>query len=455
MNYTAVNPYTGQTITSFPQTTNAQLQTTIKLADEFYHDASHQNIQERMKLLVRLADEFEHDLHYYAQFLTTNMGKLKSEAIDEVKKTAAMARFYGENGDKLLINKAYPSVTAPNSYVEYRPTGIVVAVEPWNFPYTQVMRMFAPNFILGNSVILKHASIVPECAQAFQSACQKANLPIGAFTNLFTDYDQINTLIADSRVQGVALTGSEKAGRIIAAAAGKFLKQSTMELGGTDVFIVLKDADIKQTATDAAIARLTNAGQVCTSAKRYLVTDEVYDDFMNQLTKIFATYQPDDPTLDTSKLAPLSSKKAQETLQKQVNNVITGGSKIIWGNAKPIPGPGALFNPLIISGMTFDNPMYDTELFGPVAQVYRVNNDADIINLANTSNHGLGGAIYTKDVEHAKILAHYIETGQIAVNQVLSSQSEIPFGGVKDSGYGRELSDLGVFAFANIKAIIN
>lgn len=455
MNYTAINPYNDQIVATFPTTTDEQLQSTIKLADEFYQDASRQATHERMTALIALADEFENDLPYYAHFLTTNMGKLQREAIDEVKKTAAMARFYGEHGDQFLINKDYPSASAPNSYVEYRPTGVVVAIEPWNFPYTQVMRMFAPNFLLGNAVILKHASIVPECAQAFQHACQKVNLPRGAFTNLFADYGQIDKLITDPRVQGVALTGSEKAGRIIAASAGKALKQSTMELGGTDVFIVLKDADIFQAAQAAAKARLSNAGQVCASAKRYLIADEIYDEFMQQLTAVFATYQPGDPSLATTNLAPLSSKNAQAKLQQQVTDVLAGGAKIIWGDAKPIDGPGAFFNPLIITGMAFDNPMYDTELFGPVAQVYRIKNDADILKLANTSNHGLGGAIYTQDIEHAKILAHYIETGQVAINQVLSSQSEIPFGGIKDSGYGRELSDLGILAFANIKAIIN
>lgn len=447
MSYTAVNPYTGHM-------TDQQLEMLLDQAQDFYEKAQRRSVEERTGFLNELADEFEYNTEKYARILSTNMGKLISEARQEVAKTVSFARYYAKNGVRLLKPQPYNDLSSGQAQVEFSGIGIVLAVEPWNFPYAQVMRVFAPNFVLGDPVILKHASIVPEAALAFQEACDNAGLPLGAFTNIFASYDQIDHIIEDPRVQGVALTGSEGAGRKIAASAGKNLTKSTLELGGTDVFVVLDDVDVGAAAKDAAKARLTNAGQVCTAAKRYIVSAEIYPDFLAALRDEFVKYHLGDPLDEKTTLAPLSSKSAQKQLQEQVEKVIAGGAKVLFGDPTPNKGKGAGFSPLILSGMDESNPMYEEELFGPVAQIYQAHSDDEVVKIANNSRHGLGGAIYTKDVERGKKIASRIETGQVTINQILSSQSEVPFGGVKDSGYGRELSDWGIYEFANIKPVI-
>ena len=455
MSYKAVNPFNGKTIREFPDATDAEVDQALKKANHFYHTAKDQPISERAAQLEKLANEFSEHNEKYARFLTTNMGKLISQARSEVKKNVEFAMYYVKNGAQPLQPVPYNNVPGKEAHVEFSSIGAVMSVEPWNFPYTQIMRVFAPNFIIGNPVILKHASIVPECAQAFEDACKAAGIPEGAFKNLFINYDQVNRIITDPRVQGVALTGSENAGRKIAAEAGKNLKKSTMELGGTDVSIILNDADLKTAVEGSVAARLNNSGQVCTAAKRYIVQSGIYADFLAGVIDEFSKRRLGDPLDERTTLGPLSSKSAQQNLHQQVKKILAGGAKILWGDPELPQGPGALFNPLIISGMTRDNPMYDTELFGPVAQVYKADTEEDILKIANHSNYGLGGAVYSKDAEHAKYIASQVETGQVAINQPLSSYPELPFGGVKNSGYGRELSDMGIREFVNAKTILN
>ncbi|CAH0416126.1 NAD-dependent succinate-semialdehyde dehydrogenase [Periweissella fabaria] len=453
MSYQAVNPFNETLINEFSNASTTDIENALTNGHEFYLASKSQTPNQREQLLTQLADEFENNSEHYAKLLSTNMGKLIGQARTEVKNNVAIARYYAKHGAEFIKPKTFPSVDKSNAYVLYQATGIVLAVEPWNFPYTQVMRVVAPNFILGNAVILKHAGIVPECAQAFEEACHNAGWPVGAFKNLFLDYDQVDAVIADPRVQGVALTGSDGAGRTVAASAGKYLKQSSMELGGTDVFVVLADADIPRAVKEAAQARLTNAGQVCTAGKRYLVAADIYDEFLAQLKVEFATYKLGDPLDEATTLAPLSSKAAQKKLREQTEQVIAGGAQVLYGELTDTNQPGAGFTPMILTGMTPDNPMYDTELFGPVAQIYKVADDDEIVALANNSEHGLGGAIYATDIAHARRLASRIETGQISINRRMASHSEVPFGGIKDSGYGRELSHYGIEVFANVKAI--
>ena len=456
MAYTAVNPHNGETIQTFSNTTDEQISHILDQAEEYYHKAQKESVDKRADLLNKLADEFEAHLDEYARLSSTNMGKLINESRSEVKSIVNYARYYAKEGPKLLQPQKYNKLSVGDqAHVEFSGIGTILAVEPWNFPFTQVMRVFAPNFMLGNPVILKHASIVPQPAQAFEDACQKVGIPQGAFANVFASHEQIDHIIDDPRVQGFALTGSERAGRNLAAKAAKNLMKSTLELGGTDIFAVLADANIDKAAKDAAEARLSNAGQVCTAAKRYLVSDEVYDEFLDKVKKEFDKYQFGDPLDEKTTLAPLSSQSAKDQLQEQVEKVIAGGSKVLYGDPTPTDGPGFQFSPLILTGMKTDNPMYEEELFGPVAQIYRVSSEDEMVKLANNSRHGLGGAIYTADTEHGNELASRIETGQVAVNRILDEQAEVPFGGVKDSGYGRELSDWGIYEFANIKTVLN
>lgn len=454
MSYKAIYPYNGKEIKTFKNFSYQKVDNILDKAEKFYQMAKKQPFKNRAILLNKLAEEFLQNIDKYAKPMTTNMGKLFDESQGEIKKTANFAQYYAKNWEKLTKKVSYNDLPEGKAYVEFSSTGIVLAIEPWNFPYTQVMRVLAPNFLLGNPVILKHASIIPECAEAFENACKRAGLPEGAFTNLFVDYSQIDKIIADDRVQGVALTGSENAGRKIAASAGKYLKKSTMELGGTDIFAVLGDADAKKAAKDAAAGRLQNSGQICTSSKRFLVNKKVYSDFKRELIKQFSSYQLGDPFDKSTTLAPLSSKGAQQTLQRQVDRCLKGGAKLIWGDKKPIKGPGCLFNPLIISGIQKNNPMYDQELFGPVAQLYKVNSDEELVNLANDSHQGLGGAIYTGNIQHGQKIASQIETGMLTINQIMTSHPEVPWGGIKNSGYGRELNNWGIYEFANIKPVI-
>lgn len=455
MAYQSVNPYTGRLIQTYKSTTDQEIEVALQNADMFYHFAKTQPIERREKKLQELADEFRKNLDLYAELATNNMGKLFRESQVEVEKNAEFAEYYVHHGADALADVPYNDAPGINAHVEYNSTGAIMMIEPWNFPYTQIMRVFAPNFIAGNPVILKDPSITPDCAQAFEDATLKVGFPTGAFKNLFINYDQVSMIIKDPRVQGVALTGSEKAGKKIAAEAGANLKKTTMELGGTDVFIVLDDADIKKAVEIGANARLGNAGQVCTAAKRFIVQEAVYDEFLEGLKDNFANRRMGDPMDPETTLAPLSSKRAQEKLQKQVDMAIAGGAELIWGDNTPIKGPGANFNPLIISGMQEDNPMFDQELFGPIAQIYKAKDDEEILQIANNSQHGLGGTVFGGDIKRAEKIASNIETGQVAINQLLTSHANLPFGGVKLSGYGRELSDLGIREFMNAKTIID
>lgn len=453
MAYQTIDTFTGKLVTSYPDATPQEVEQALSAGQAFYREAQHTSVRERTHWLAEIAQELRTHAHHYAATITDNMGKLLPEALAEVNKAADFIQYYADHGEKLLADRPY-QVPQHKAYVHFQSIGIVLAVEPWNFPFTQVARVLGPNLLLGNALILKHASIVPGCAASFEEAVRATSTPQGAFHNLFLTHDQIKSVIQDERVQGVALTGSGDAGRHIAAEAGQALVKSTMELGGNDVFMVLADADPQQAAHDAIKARFANAGQVCTSAKRFLVAHSIYDDFMETLIQDFKTYRLGDPRDPHTTLAPLSSKSAQEELLKATHQAIEHGAKVLAGYPEPVEGPGNGFNPLILQGLSHENPLYDHEFFGPVIQVYSFEHDEDALKLANDSQYGLGGAVYSQDFEHAQLIAHQIETGQVAINQGLTSYPEVPFGGVKTSGYGRELSDFGAYEFANIKTIL-
>jgi succinate-semialdehyde dehydrogenase/glutarate-semialdehyde dehydrogenase len=326
-------------------------------------------------------------------------------------------------------------------------------VEPWNFPYYQIIRVFAPNYIAGNPMLLKHASNTPMAASEFEKIVERAGAPTGAFANLFIDYDQVNKIIADDRVQGVALTGSERAGQLIAAEAGKNMKQSSLELGGSDPFIVLDDADLSEIKKIIGGARLYNAGQVCTSSKRFIVTEKNYDAVLTMLKDAFAEAKLGDPLLEDTTLAPLSTSKAKKNLTKQVKAAVDAGATLEYGSVVQ-DKPAALFDPVILTGITKDNPAYYQEFFGPVGQVYKVKDEEEAITLANDSNYGLSGVVFGGSPEHATEVASRIETGAVYVNSFGGTLPELPFGGVKNSGYGRELGRFGIETFVNKELIV-
>lgn len=453
MAYQTVNPFNNQLIKAYPNHSDADIEATLRQADALYHSEwAKGSIDQRLPVLHKLADLLESHQEELAKIATQEMGKLIAQSRSEVQICAQIARYYADNAKKFLAPVKYDTELG-DAWVEHHPIGIIMAVEPWNFPYYQLIRVLAPNLAAGNPVICKHASIVPHCAEAFAHLVREAGAPEGAWTNLFISSDQVSAIIADPRVQGAALTGSEKAGSAVASQAAKHIKKSTLELGGNDVFIVLDDADLEKAVKTGVQARLANAGQVCTAAKRFIVHQKVADQFLRQFTDAFQQVKMGDPLDESTTLGPLSSKDALETLSKQVSEAVQKGAKRHFGG-KPANSEGNFFEPTILTHITRDNPAYFEEFFGPVAQVYVVQDDEEAVRLANDSHYGLGGAIFSRDIERAKGLASRIETGMVYINWLTDTAAELPFGGVKRSGFGRELSDLGIKEFVNQKLVV-
>ncbi len=453
MAYQTINPFTNELVKEYPPHSDADVESALQKADALYHsDWAKGDIDQRLPILRRLADLMEEQQESLAKIATQDMGKLIAQSRGEVALCAKIARYYADNAKAFLAPVKYDSDLG-DAWVEHHPIGVLLAVEPWNFPYYQLMRVLAPNLAAGNPVVVKHASIVPHCAEAFAHLVREAGAPEGAYTNLFITSDQVSNIIADDRVQGVALTGSEKAGGIVAAQAAKKLKKSTLELGGNDVFVVLDDADMEKAVKVGVTARLQNAGQVCTAAKRFIIHEAVADKFLEKYTEAFRQVKMGDPLDESTTLGPLSSKDAVETLTKQVDEAVKNGATLHYGG-KPVDHKGNFFEPTILTNITRDNPAYFEEFFGPVAQVYVVKNDDEVVKLANDSHYGLGGAIFSQNIERAKGLASRIETGMVYINSLTDTAPELPFGGVKRSGFGRELSDLGIKEFVNQKLVV-
>ncbi|STW09561.1 succinate-semialdehyde dehydrogenase [Klebsiella grimontii] len=410
------------------------------------------DIAQRLSVLHKLADLIDDRVDELAEIASQEMGKLIAQSRGEVKLCAQIARYYADNAKQFLAPVKYPSELG-EAWVEHHPIGVLMAVEPWNFPYYQLMRVLAPNLAAGNPVIAKHASIVPHCAETFAHLVREAGAPEGAWTNLFISQDQVAKIIADDRVQGAALTGSEKAGSVVAAQAAKHIKKATLELGGNDVFVVLDDADLAKAVKIGVQARLNNAGQVCTAAKRFILHEKIADAFLSQFTEAFRQVKIGDPLDESTTLGPLSSKDALETLTRQVNDALKKRREAAPGRQTRAAG-GQLFRTDHLTGITRDNPAYFEEFFGPVAQIYVVKDDDEAVKLANDSHYGLGGAVFSQDIERAKRMASRIETGMVYINWLTDTAPELPFGGVKRSGFGRELSDLGIKEFVNQKLVV-
>ncbi|MGX2208142.1 NAD-dependent succinate-semialdehyde dehydrogenase [Klebsiella pneumoniae] len=425
MAYQTVNPANNQLIKTYPAHSDADVEAALQQADALYHSAwAKGDIEPRLAVLHKLADLIDSRAEELAKIASQEMGKLIKQSRGEVKLCAQIARYYADNAKSFLAPVKYPSELG-EAWVEHHPIGVLLAVEPWNFPYYQLMRVLAPNLAAGNPVIAKHASIVPHCAETFAHLVREA----------------------------AALTGSEKAGSVVAAQAAKHIKKSTLELGGNDVFVVLDDADLERAVKIGVQARLNNAGQVCTAAKRFILHENIADAFLTKFSEAFRQVKIGDPLDESTTLGPLSSKDALDTLSKQVDEAVKNGAKLHLGG-KAVAREGNFFEPTILTGITRDNPAYFEEFFGPVAQIYVVKNDEEAIQLANDSHYGLGGAVFSQDIERAKRMASAIETGMVYINWLTDTAPELPFGGVKRSGYGRELSDLGIKEFVNQKLVV-
>ena len=448
MAYKTINPYTNEVEKEFPNATDEELEAVLAKAHQLYLDWRNdsESLEDRKAILHRVADILRERRTEYATIMSHDMGKLIGEAEGEVDLCADICDYYADKANEFLKPRTLETDAGKAYYIK-QSTGVLVAVEPWNFPFYQIARVFAPNFIIGNPMILKDASNCPASAQAFADAVLEAGAPEGSLNNMFISYDQVAKAIADKRVSGVCLTGSERGGMSVAAEAGKNLKKTTMELGGNDAFIILDDADWELVREVAPQARLYNAGQVCTSSKRFIVMADKYDEFLEVLKDAFSAVRMGDPTDRTTTLAPLNSKSAKEKLEKQVELAVENGAKIYYGNEK-LDLPGQFFMPTILTDITPDNPIFNQEMFGPVASVYKVNSEEEAIALANNSSYGLGNTVFGEP-EHAARVAAKIETGMSWINSGWASLPELPFGGVKNSGYGRELSELGFNAFVN------
>lgn len=449
MAYKTIYPYTNEVLKEFDNHTDADLDNALATAHALYKKwRAEGGLEERKAILHNVAEVLRRDVDKYAEVMTKDMGKLFIEAKGEVELCADIADYFADKAEDFLQPYTFDSPNGDAYYIK-QAVGVIFMVEPWNFPFYQIMRVFAPNFMIGNPTVLKHASICPASAQAFDDLVNEAGAPKGSFKNLFLSYGQVSQAIADPRVQGVALTGSERGGASIAAEAGANLKKSALELGGNDAFIILEDADFDLLNETIFFARLYNAGQVCTSSKRFIVVgEENYNKFVDMVVDKFKTAKWGDPMDPETTLAPLSSAAAKEEVLGQIQLALDNGARLVYGN-EPIDHPGNFVMPTVITDITKENPIYNTEIFGPVASIYKVDSEEEAIALANDSSYGLGGTVFSSDPDRVNRVAAQIETGMTFVNNGWASHPEIPFGGIKNSGYGRELSHLGFDAFVN------
>lgn len=454
MPYASTNPFTGEVIQTFPDATDGEVVEAITLAHEAFLDWRVTNAEHRASIMHRAADLLRQQTDDYARLLTLEMGKLFSEAKAEVALSADILDYYAKNAARLLEPEKLP-VADPaegEAILVCEPLGVLLAIEPWNFPYYQIARIIAPQLSAGNTMLLKHASNVPQSAAAFERLMRDAGLPTGAFQNLYATRSQVEQILNDPRVHGVALTGSEDAGAVVAAQAGKALKKSTMELGGADAFVVLADADMEKTVKWAVFGRHWNGGQVCVSSKRMIIVDEVYDAFLASYREGVAALRAGDPFDAETTLAPLSSQGAADDLKKKIREAIAHGAKA-EEVGPPVPNQGAFVQPTILTEIGEDNPARYWEFFGPVSMLFRAKDEADAVRIANDSPFGLGGSVFTQDTKRGAEVAAKISTGMVFVNHPTMVKADLPFGGVRRSGYGRELLGLGLKEFVNHKLI--
>ncbi len=451
MGYQSINPYNGEIMHSFPGITDAALELALATACLAYANWRQLSYAERAKIIGRAAELLHEKGDDFARIMTLEMGKRIDEARGEVDFSSRILTYYAKNAARFLAPvKLHP--TRGEAYMESSPIGVIFAIEPWNFPYYQLARVAGPHLMAGNVLVVKHSSNVPRCALAFEKLLTDAGAPAGLYTNLFVSHEQTDKLIADPRVKGVALTGSVEAGRIVAASAGKAVKNSSMELGGADAFIVLDDADLEHTVKWAVWGRMYNAGQTCCAAKRFIVVDSLADKFLTAFKDALGALKAGDPLLEETTLGPLSSEAALVTLLEQVKLAVKSGATIAMGG-KRIDRPGAFMQPTILTHVTPDNPAFRDEFFGPVAMFFRVKDEDEAIELANNSDFGLGGSVFTKDLARGQRVASRVETGMMFINNIDWTDPELPFGGIKDSGYGRELGDMGIQEFVNKKLV--
>jgi succinate-semialdehyde dehydrogenase / glutarate-semialdehyde dehydrogenase len=447
----SVNPYNGQVLKTFTEMSSEEVSDAIAKAYDRFKSWRRVSFAERGAMLRRAAELCRQRRDDLARLMALDMGKRIVEGRAEVDLCARIFDYYAENGERFLKPQLIPSPAGDGTLLN-QPLGVILGIEPWNYPFYQVVRFAAPNLMAGNTILLKHASNVQQCAEAAEALFRDAGFPAGAYTNLVISSRLIPAVIDDDRVQGVSFTGSDAAGARVAERAGENVKKTIMELGGSDPFIVLEDADMELTVDRAVFGRMNNMGQSCVASKRFIPLKSVSEEFLEKFRARLAALKMGDPLDESTGVAPLCTPQAAAHLEDQVNRSVAAGARIVLGGKRPDP-EGAFFEPTILTNVQKGMPAYDEELFGPVAAVIVVSDEAEAIAVANDSKYGLGGSVYTRDIERGRRVAEEVETGMVYINHPAYTYEDMPFGGIKKSGYGRETGELGIHEFLNKKVV--
>lgn len=447
----SVNPATGETIKTFEPLSEAQIDEKLQRAAETFRVYRLTTFEARESMMMRAAEILETEKNDFARLMTMEMGKPIKGAVGEAEKCAWVCRYYGENARQHLTDK-FVDTNAKKSYVRFQPLGPVLAVMPWNFPFWQVFRFAAPALMAGNVGLLKHASNVPQCALAIEDILRRAGFPEGAFQTLLVGSDAVPRILEDRRVVAATLTGSEPAGRSVASIAGKQIKKTVLELGGSDAFIVMPSAELEEAVTTAVKARTINNGQSCIAAKRFIVAADIYDEFERKFVEEMKTLRVGDPLDEASDIGPLATEQILKDVDEQVKTSVAAGALVLTGGKK-LDRAGNYYEPTVLVNIPPNSPASCEEVFGPVAMLFRVKNIDEAIDLANATTFGLGAAAWTNDPNEQERFIDEIEAGCVFINGMVASDPRLPFGGIKNSGYGRELSEFGIREFVNIKTV--
>jgi len=447
----STNPATGQTVKEFAAIDSRQIEEKLATADRAFRSYRKTSFDQRANWLSAAAELLDKDKADLAGIMTLEMGKLLRAAEEEITKCARGCRFYAENAERFLTEQRIETESAHN-FVRYEPMGPVLAIMPWNFPFWQVFRFAAPAMMAGNVALLKHAANVPQCALAIEAIFQRAGFPDGVFQTLLTETEQVRAIIEDPRVKAVTLTGSERAGSEVASEAARQIKKSVLELGGSDPYIVMPSADLAAAVKIGVAARIQNTGQSCIAAKRFIVAEKIYDEFVSEFVAKMRALKVGDPLDPATEIGPLASEAILEGVDEQVRKSVEAGAKLLAGG-KRIDRPGFFYEPTVLADIPRESPAYREEIFGPVACCFRADDAAKAISIANDSSFGLGATAWTNDPAEKELFARELEAGMVFINSMVASDPRLPFGGAKRSGFGRELGAEGIREFVNIKTV--
>jgi succinate-semialdehyde dehydrogenase / glutarate-semialdehyde dehydrogenase len=447
----SVNPATGQKLKEFPRLNDAEIQKRLDSAQEAFARYRRTTFPERAELMMAAARLLDQEKEKFARTMTLEMGKLLRAAVEEVEKCARGCAYYAENADRFLEDET-TQTDAASSYVRYEPLGPLLAIMPWNFPFWQVFRFAVPALMAGNVGLLKHAANVPQCALEIEQIFCRAGFAEGIFQTLLIEAEQVEKLLADPRVKAVSLTGSEDAGKAVASVAGREIKKSVLELGGSDAFIVMPSADFENAITTAVKARTINTGQSCIAAKRFLVADKLYDRFVREFVERMRWLKVGDPLDEATDIGPLATEQILNSVDEQVRKSISAGAKLLTGGNR-VHSPGFFYEPTVLVDVSKEAPAWREEVFGPVASIFRVHDAAEAVEAANDSRFGLGASAWTTDAAEKELFESELEAGMVFINAMVASDPRLPFGGVKHSGFGKELSAHGIREFVNAKTV--